>query len=316
MGHEDVLVVGIDVGWSEARPSTGFASITLGKRGAWLAIARSTALPEDLERAWREVTISADVRWGHGARPPVRPPARTANPAKEGPPHRSALRPQVLAIDGPLAPHGRSLPLDRPRSCEAVLMRRPFAARCRPADWRDTLRGQPLHHAAMTIASRFRPYLSPSSSGAKAIIEAFPDAFMAVGIPDQLFAEPKAPGESRTDWLHRLWLKDSPPRPAYRLLCHLLPSAFAQCLRNQLALVRNRHEKSAAICALTALCVYLRSFVALGDARTGYIILPPPGVWEEWARAAMKKQLADFRASRGEPVCPQLLLPDGREWKL
>jgi len=63
------------------------------------------------------------------------------------------------------------------------------------------------------------------------------------------------------------------------------------------------HEKIAGfVCALTALCVAKRQYVAVGDLQGGAIILPPLNLWglsaggePPWAWSALRENLGKVR---------------------
>lgn len=122
----------------------------------------------------------------------------------------------------------------------------------------------------------------------KAIAEAFPTSFAGVLLP----GKPPQRGERSDVYFDHLLGPDTsePPRPEKNLLsallCSLLPGRTIPT--RQIAALSDHEERAAFLCALTALCVRARQYVAVGDNEDGYIILPPmcrgqPAGLQPWA---------------------------------
>lgn len=102
----------------------------------------------------------------------------------------------------------------------------------------------------------------------RAVAEAFPTSFLGVMLAEG-FREPR---KARSDsYFERLTTDPRGDRLA-GLVTRLLPG---RPLRNALRSFRNHDDRAAIVCAITALCVAVRRYAAVGDDN-GYIILPPP----------------------------------------
>jgi hypothetical protein len=111
----------------------------------------------------------------------------------------------VIAIDGPLLPQGADDHIYR--SCEAVFIRSPFHDRCKPglSHWGFGLQ---LRRASTEACAQFSHLLMSSLEEHKnvhydgPIAEAFPNAFLAVLIPEvELLSAPRLKRGRRFDWL-------------------------------------------------------------------------------------------------------------------
>jgi hypothetical protein len=87
------------------------------------------------------------------------------------------------------------------------------------------------------------------------------------------------------------------------------------------------HEhRAAVVCALTAMCVARQQYVAVGDSRNGYIILPPqsePSVagMQPWAMTmilANAREATDWEVGglKQKPPGPHIVVADGQEVSL
>ncbi|MDK4739395.1 hypothetical protein PH547_10965 [Rhizobium sp. CNPSo 3464] len=117
-----------------------------------------------------------------------------------------------------------------------------------------------------------------------AIIEAFPNAFLGVLLPEDRFALPAAQKRKKFHWLYD----------------HAVDSGVLDSLlqtlgwRNQAlldaVLAEKDHEKRAAwICLLTAAFAVASKSEVVGDDVGGWFWLPPSDLWAAWAREALKR---------------------------
>jgi hypothetical protein len=117
----------------------------------------------------------------------------------------------------------------------------------------------------------------------KAILEAFPTSFLGLMVdnPDSL---DRRRGR-RSDAYYQCLAADGSLKSSTlrKLIAHCLPD---RCVRADLGGITNHDDRAALICALTALCVVAKDFVAVGD-EDGRIILPPRSFIQDWAFAAM-----------------------------
>ena len=182
-----------------------------------------------------------------------------------------------LAIDGPWPP--LDLELTAPRSVERLFCRGVFARRCKPGMSHIPGTGQAFRRATMSAATAL-------AARADLIVEAFPNAFLAVGLPDRLLADrPVLRRGRKFDWLYDAWVESGLTQ---RLLAEL--GISHPTLVSRLSRTSNHDERAALICLLTALCVASGRFVKVGDPKTGWFFLPPEALWEDWARKGLDKE--------------------------
>jgi hypothetical protein len=113
----------------------------------------------------------------------------------------------------------------------------------------------------------------------RAVVEAFPSAFLGVILPDP--AAVAARRGDRSDVFFEHLVTNGALRS---LLEHLLPGRSLAC---QPAKVTHHDDRAALVCALTALSVGAGDFTAVGDA-DGWIILPPRRFVRSWAQADLE----------------------------
>ena len=100
------------------------------------------------------------------------------------------------------------------------------------------------------------------------IVEAFPNAFIGVTLPDAEFESTPGRGD-KFDWLYDRWV-DWRVADNLKAVLHWEREAFWR------AVIENKHhdERAALVCALTALCVLRGLYVAVGEPSGGYFFLP------------------------------------------
>ncbi|MCK4579730.1 MAG: DUF429 domain-containing protein [Dehalococcoidia bacterium] len=248
-------VLGIDVGWSAKKRTTGLCLME------WTN--------QQIEKCFCQATADEDDR-------------RTKlNGLTRG------RRLFAIGIDGPLVPN---LGLTGEyRAAEAFLSRGKFQQRGKPGPTNGGS-GPKLHEEAtklaklaidsQDVASAMYPY----GIHEKAVVEAFPNAFLAVLHPDREF--PLQPQQRR--W----WTDTLFPRVKHELMV-LLEALLPQ---RSFALddIEGHEGIASFVCALTALCAVVGRCVAVGNRGLGYIVLPPLEVWGapavgngRWARDAL-----------------------------
>ena len=136
--------------------------------------------------------------------------------------------------------------------------------------------------------------ISPSAHAVaidtKAVVEAFPTAFLGVMLRDPTTIA--AARKNRSDLFFQSLVASG---SLQLLMTYLLPDRF---LTMSLEAVTNHDDRAALICAITALCVAAGDFSAVGDS-DGWIILPPRLFTRSWARADLEANVADD----GRPEC-------------
>lgn len=244
----EAALLGIDVGFSKSRPTTGIAWSKNGHFGA----ARTHS---DWERRSQHIPASTTF--------------------------------SVIAIDGPLVPVGSDDSLDR--LCERLFIRGAFQTRCKPGLSNHGY-GKDLRRAATETANQVL-HLAEHSAGASRvirqdtfIIEAFPNAFLGVLLPEARFALPKAGKRKKFDWLYEHAVDSG-------VLSDLFQKIGWQNAELMTAVLGERdHEKRAAwICLLTAACAASTEAEVVGDDIGGWFWLPPVDQWAGWAQEALEK---------------------------
>ncbi|MGO7751144.1 DUF429 domain-containing protein [Rhizobium ruizarguesonis] len=251
MDFDKIGLLGIDVGFSKSRPTTGIAWSKNGEFGA-------VRTHSDWERRSRHI------------------PATTTF--------------SVIAIDGPLVPIGADESLNR--LCERLFIRGAFQTRCKPG-LSNHGNGKDLRRAASETAEQFRHLGEQGRVIGKAIragtpiIEAFPNAFLGVLLPEARFTMPACGKRKKFDWLYD-----------HAVDSGVIGSLFeALGWRNQAlldaVLAEGDHEKRAAwICLLTAACAATGTSEIIGDDKGGWFWLPQSELWAPWARNALEKNQA------------------------
>jgi len=245
-------VLGIDVGWSAVRRSSGVCRLDWdGARIGW-RLDRFRATEEDRAEA---IGAAADR------------PLRAA------------------AIDGPLA-RGFG-PIGRYRACERMLTRRLGRMIGKPGP-SNTPGGRLLNEQANACARTLRSLgavaaaVFPERIDGQAIAEAFPSSFLGMMIAGE------APTVARRTRSDIFFVHLAASGMLHRLLAHLLPG---RTLAGDPAAITDHDERAAFACALTALCLAAGRYTAVGDDGDGWIILPPRSLVnrEIWAALALNE---------------------------
>jgi hypothetical protein len=255
-------LLGVDVGFSATRASTGIAVLD----GDRLAI------------------VCARTSW--------------ENRRAQIPP---SFRAEFIALDGPVVPGGADEQIER--SCERTFVRAPFDRRCKLAlsHWGSGLQ---LKRAAADACVQFGQTLANPRirSGRRGpIVEAFPNAFLAVVTPEQTLKQaPKLARGRRFDWLYDQIARNGQLELAIGQELRL-PDVVWRAVR-----VETHHDKRAAlICLLTAACAARGTAAMIGEATGGWLCLPSCKHWQPWALEGLERA-ADAIAARGyRPLDPR-----------
>jgi len=171
----------------------------------------------------------------------------------------------------------------------------PFRNRCKPG-LSDFGTGLKLRCATAEVCAQFREVLAdpiPSTRSIHAtfvtyggpIVEAFPNAFLAVLLADEEFlASPKLRRGQRFDWLYDRAVGSKRMKSTLSQALHL-PHEVWQQLSGQ-----TDHElRAALICLLTAAFAAQGSAERIGDAEGGWFWLPPFYLWQDWAKDGLRR---------------------------
>ena len=275
-------VLGIDVGWSAVRATTGLAVLAWDDRVVRWHLDRTG--PDKDERRRRLAALLA---------------------CAEG-------TIQAVAVDGPLRPglECRSAY----RGADSLLSRGLFQRRGKVAPT-NVPSGTRLHEEACVLAdlalehsvarARHRPAIH-----ARAIVEAFPNLFLGV-LCDACPEAPYPVPTRRRQWTDAFYRALAANGRLQALLELLLPG---RRLTANWQAVDDHDDRASLACALTALGVAVGRYVAVG-ADDGWVMLPP---WEAWGRGdagpwAETALRANVPAARRDGHAA-LVYRDGRPW--
>lgn len=243
-------LIGLDIGWSARSRTNAIAQI----RGGELRVKRLNVAERDEElSAIREV--------------------------------------DVIAIDAPIVP--ASCTPVTPRRVEQLLSRGIFQRRCKPGASHVSGTGHLLREhgrrAAAAVAeaatwSSAPPF--PTVIPQSGIVEAFPNAFLGVALPDTAYSARPAGRGSKFDWLYDQWIAHDLFSPVV-MRCGL-PLDLTTRLHDE----RDHEHRAALVCLLTAAFAAAGDAVAIGDEDGGYFFLPPRDLWAEWARRELSESAA------------------------
>jgi Protein of unknown function (DUF429) len=200
------------------------------------------------------------------------------------------FEPDVIAVDGPQLPQG--VDEVKRRRCESLFIRRPFWNRCKPGLSHFGF-GLSLRRAAGETCAQFAGILSESTKFARtafascdgAIVEAFPNAFLAVLLPEEDFkSAPKLKRGQRFDWLYERALGNAIVKSTLFQTAHLPDLAW-----REFSTQANHEKRAALVCLLTAVFVSQGLAEKVGDAEGGWFWLPPFSLWENWAKEGLRQ---------------------------
>jgi predicted RNase H-like nuclease len=257
---QNVSLLGIDVGFSKTKATTGIA---VYERGALVSLCCTKSSSED-----RATVVRKDSKF------------------------------DAVAIDGPILPIFADDKVKR--HCESLLIGRGFHNRCKPGmshhgfglDLRRAT--MPIAEEACLLANvaskAFDEQVRPSTS----MVEAFPNAFLGVLLDD---ADYQFIGSvSRGTKFDRIYERAVAMGRMNSLFDELgwQASSLNKVIQTEaLNPSRASHEKRAAlICLLTAACALASKAEFVGDVLGGWICLPPQRLWAPWARLAMEHRKA------------------------
>jgi hypothetical protein len=273
---ESGRVLGIDVGYSVARPTTAFCALS------WTQ--------DHVD--WSGFSATAQFR-----------SRREALLRFHDNDQASFL---AVAIDGPLRPNLRQQTAYR--TAELLLSRGAFQKRGKPGPT-NAGSGPQLHKHATLLAKMFlrnctvETATMPFSASNVAVYEAFPTLFLGVLCAERDY--PIRPAK------RRCWTDSLFPLVASRLdelLHNLLPRR-----RSRSVAATYGHEPVAALtCALTALAAAAGRSTAVGSPSDGFIVLPPLSLWgksvqgSRWAERELRSNLYRLPRDQKAVCAPQI----------
>jgi predicted RNase H-like nuclease len=280
---ESGVVLGVDVGWSEKKKTTGVCLLRWDARSVTLECKRIGTDPVQRQKDLRDLV-------------------------KDG-------KMLAFAIDGPIRKELDEIGIYR--DAEQMLTRK-FQERIGKPGQSSSGNGRKLNRAASEVAQSVVEMACVAEAcytaaiHRYAIAEAFPTSFLGVMLDEGQV--PVAGARSDVYFEHLLGPDLRRPHIPERnrllgLVQDLLPD---RTVGNHLAEVKHHEDRAAVICAITALCVVAKRYVAVGDKRNGYIILPPrvqagnpglqPWAWELlWANRPTGSEIPIVCEPEAEP---------------
>ena len=281
---ENGVVLGIDVGWNQNKPTTGLCLIEWTNRKLSFQCHEVGIKPDDREKKLDQMI--------------------------------QGRRLLAVGIDGPLIPGLREV--NDYRAAEALLSRGIFQKRGKPGPTNGKI-GQLLHKEANNWAKfvvknydiAFAKY--PCGIDRRAVLEAFPNAFLEVLHPDEGYPSKK---KTHRPWTDTLFPLAPVKQKLYQLLEYLLPQNNSTFNPDN---IQGHEDRASFICAFTALCVVVGKYVAVGNQELGYIILPPMEFWGDskggtgkWAKDTLHDNLISVQS---EPKFGNIqLYRDNTKW--
>ena len=245
-------VLGIDVGWSTRCDTTAVCRLS-----------------------WKNGIFSWKIRR-----------CRAEDPSRENALNDAAGTDPLLsvAIDGPLRRGFGEI--GRYRSAERLLSRGGLLKVGKPGQ-SSSPNGKKLNNQANSWANLVTKRTIHKATHCwpihdKRIVEAFPTTFLGV-----MIATPEKVAQSgkRSDRYFRHLAGDQDLDKFRRLLgCH---TGWERQPRE----IKNHEDRAAFVCALAALCVAAGQYVAVGDKKDGWIVLPPKWMFAEWVWDALQENL-------------------------
>jgi hypothetical protein len=248
------MFLGIDVGFSKKRKTTGIAWI--GSDGICHAVKCGSDAEDRLARV------------------------------------PQGFRPKIVAIDGPLVPDSGAPHESIVRTSEQILSRGIFQRRCKPG-FSHFGTGLKLRQAAHATAQQIEHIVERLSGGAELpyplaglkIVEAFPNAFLGVLLDDETFNAPLH-RRKKSDAFYEMACASGALERVAISGCGLSADASSRMKQE------TDHEKRAAyICLLTAILVERQAIQAIGCVDTGWIVLPHRDLCARWSQDALDRSL-------------------------
>ena len=274
--HPTQHALGIDVGYSKTRRSTGLCLLTI--------------TPDTLR--WQCLNTGTDE-------------SQRLDDLRSLVPRGTNLL--GVGIDGPLTPGLRVVP--HYRSSDALLTRGVFSRRGKPGAT-SAPSGQQLHRHATLIAKltlqlqdeahfTLDAATHPDPVHKSRILEVFPNAFLSVLLPDAAFDHLR-PKRNASDLFWEASMREGPYLE--RLIESLTPN---RRLDEPFESVTDHDHRAALLCALAVLCPDQNRYVLSGDPTDGDIILPPHEFWgagppdadQPWAETALRNSVKAIRAN-------------------
>jgi hypothetical protein len=127
----------------------------------------------------------------------------------------------------------------------------------------------------------------PRIRSGKNIVEAFPNAFLSVLLAAEDFDDmPPLRRGAKFDWLFEMCCRAT-------RISDVVDSIGLPEIKEVLPTIEtntDHDQRAALVCLLTAACVAVGRYTAIGDQHGGYFFLPPWNVWAAWAQNEIEVQ--------------------------
>lgn len=196
----------------------------------------------------------------------------------------------VAAIDAPVVSEIGV----KQRAVESIFCRGLFYDRCKPGASHVAGTGAMLRKHGSLVALELISKTARTGGDyprvlKSNIIEAFPNAFLGVAVPEgEYLHRDRSQKRKKFDWLYDCWTARSLFGPIVAMAG--LPNDVATRCANE----RQHDRRAALVCLLTAALTHRGQYVAVGDPKGGYFFLPPESVWEAWAWRALSSNIQAF----------------------
>jgi hypothetical protein len=247
-----VQLIGLDVGFSATKPTSGVATLV----DKLCIVGRATAVAADRQKLLTRVSKA-----------------------------------EIAAIDAPLLPlfDSRIRACER-LFARGLFQRRCKPGFSHVAGTGLELRRSGIESAAqlapVVSVERFSTAF-PQVIRQRNIVEAFPNAFLGVCIADEHYSSMLVLRRGQKfDWLYDRWCRDDIFRKLVAGLTQVLPESVAVTCGNN----RDHEERAALVCLATAGCVAAGRYTAVGEEIGGYFFLPPWSLWADWSREELRRQ--------------------------
>lgn len=142
------------------------------------------------------------------------------------------------------------------------------------------------HLAPLTSGRKLSAHFPRVCEGVN-IVEAFPNAFLGVLLTEGCFdLMPKLRRGQKFEWLYEQCRQQDIFDSVIAATDVVALPAILTCLKSN----TNHDQKSALICLLTAAAVASGRYTAVGEPEGGYFFLPPWNLWTGWARQELETQ--------------------------
>lgn len=239
-------VLGIDVGWSRKRRSSAICRLSWNTQEIEWKICRFSAYDSDRKNAIKHTVDDHELA--------------------------------SVAIDGPLQPGFNEI--GHYRIAERILSRGELSKQIGKPGQSNSPNGRNLNVQANKSARLVKNLCCIREANYHvridkcAIAEAFPTTFLGVMLEDPIVVQGS---KERSD---RYFVHLANCQHFDRFLEDMLNG---RKLMYTPKAIMNHDDRAAFVCALTALCIANEEFVAVGDKKDGWIILPPRRMFADWA---------------------------------